>query len=206
MNKIVNNFLLAGDKFMPEIHLKQLGFTYSACGPFNKNKERIQKFKQTGDTNYIYKNELDKSCFQHDMAYGDFKDLVRITASDKILRDKAFNNNNNKQNMQLAKIFHKPIIRNFKKRAVYSGFKDNVWGAYLADMQLISTFNKGFRFLFCVIMLFLVSMLDLFLQKIKKVRLLLMHFQKNLKNLIENRRKYGLIKEVNFTIIPLKNG
>ena len=122
------------------------------------------------------------------------------------MRDKAFNNNNNKQNMQLAKIFHKPIIRNFKKKAVYSGFIDNVWGAYLADMQLISTFNKGFRFLFCVIMLFLVSMLDLFLQKIKKVWLLLMHFKKNLKNLIENRTKYGLIKEVNFTIIPLKNG
>ena len=76
---------------MPEIHLKQTGFTYSACGPFTKNKKRIQKFKETGDTSYIYKNELDKACFQHDMAYGDFKDLTRRTASDKILRDKAFN-------------------------------------------------------------------------------------------------------------------
>ena len=91
MNEIVNKFLLAGDKFMPEMHLKQPGFTYSACGPFTKNKERIQKFKETGDTSYIYKNELDKACFQHDMAYGDFKDLTRRTASDKILRDKAFN-------------------------------------------------------------------------------------------------------------------
>ena len=91
MNEIVNKFLLAGDKFMPEMHLKQPGFTYSACGPFTKNKERIQKFKETRDTNYIYKNELDKACFQHDMAYGDFKDLKRRTASDKILRDKAFN-------------------------------------------------------------------------------------------------------------------
>ena len=90
MDKIGNKFLLAGNKFMPEMHLKQPGFTYSACGPFTKNKERIQKFKETGDTNYIYKNELDKACFQHDMAYGDFKDLARI-ASDKILRDKAFN-------------------------------------------------------------------------------------------------------------------
>ena len=71
--------------------LKKPGFTYSACGPFTKNKERIQKFKKTGDTSYIYKNELDKACFQHDMAYGDFKDLKRRTASDKILRDKAFN-------------------------------------------------------------------------------------------------------------------
>ena len=74
---------------MPEMHFKQPG--YSACGPLTKNKERIQKFKETGDTSYIYKNELDKACFQHDMAYGDFKDLKRITASDKILKDKAFN-------------------------------------------------------------------------------------------------------------------
>ena len=73
------------------MHLKQPGFTYSVCGPCTKNKERIQKIKETGDTSYIYKNELDKACFQHDMAYGDFKDLTRRTASDKVLRDKAFN-------------------------------------------------------------------------------------------------------------------
>ena len=91
MNEIVNKFSLAGDKFMPEMHLKQPVFTYSACGPFTKNKGRIQKFKETGDTKYIYRNELDKACFQHDMAYGDFKDLARRTASDKVLRDKAFN-------------------------------------------------------------------------------------------------------------------
>ena len=84
MNKTVNMFLLAGDKLMPEMHLKQPGFTCSACGPFTKNKERIQKFKETGDTNYIYKNELDKACFQYDMVYGDFKDLAKRTASDKI--------------------------------------------------------------------------------------------------------------------------
>ena len=76
---------------MPEIHLRQSGFTYSACRPFTKNIERIQKFKETGDSRYIYQNELHKACFQHDMAYGDFKDLVRRTASDKILHDKAFN-------------------------------------------------------------------------------------------------------------------
>ena len=119
------------------------------------------------------------------MAYGDFKDLERRTASDKVLRDKAFNiaknpkydgyqrglasmvykvfdkksrengvtNNEIKQKLQLAEELHKPIIRNFKKRAVYFGFKDNIWGAYLADMQLISKFNKRFRFKFllCVI-------------------------------------------------------
>ena len=91
MNEIVNKFLFAGDKFLSEMHLKQPGFTYRACGLFAENKERIQKFKETGDTNYTYKNELDKAYFQHDMAYGDFKDLARRTASDKVLRDKAFN-------------------------------------------------------------------------------------------------------------------
>ena len=91
MNEIINKFLLAGDKFMPEIHLKQSGFTYSACGPFTKSRERIQKFKETGGTSYIYKHELDKACFQHDMAYGCFKDLTRRIASGKVLRDKAFN-------------------------------------------------------------------------------------------------------------------
>ena len=69
MNGMVKNFLQVGDKFMPEMHLKQPGFTYSACGPFTKNKERIEKFMQTGNTNFIYKNGLDKVCFQHDMAY-----------------------------------------------------------------------------------------------------------------------------------------
>ena len=73
---------------MPEMHLRQPGFTYNAYGPFTKNKERIQKFKQSGDSRFIYKNELDKACFQHD---GDFKDLAKRTAADKVLRDKAFN-------------------------------------------------------------------------------------------------------------------
>ena len=76
---------------MPEMHFKQPGFTYSACGPFAKNKERIQKLKEAGETSYIYKNELEKACCQHDMAYGDFKDLKGRTALDKTLRDKAFN-------------------------------------------------------------------------------------------------------------------
>ena len=75
---------------MPEMRLRQPEFTYSACEPFTKNKERIQKFKETGDTSYIYKNVLDKAWFQHDMAYGDFKDLTKITIADKVLRDKVF--------------------------------------------------------------------------------------------------------------------
>ena len=91
MNEMVHKILLAGNKFMPEMHLKQPRVTYSACGPFTKNKERIQKFKETGDASYIYKNELDKGCFQHDIAYGEIKDLERRKASDKVLRNKAFN-------------------------------------------------------------------------------------------------------------------
>ena len=142
MNEIINKFLLVGDKFMPEMHLKQPGFTYSACGQFTKNKERIEKFMQTGNTKFIYRNGLDKSCCQHDMAYGKSKDLIKTTESDKILKDKAFkavNNPNydgyqrglasmvykffdkkskgsgiiNKPNYQLANELHKPIIRKF---------------------------------------------------------------------------------------------
>ena len=90
MNEIKNKFLPVGEKFMPEMHLKQPGFTYSACGPFTKNKERIKRFMQTGNTDFIYKNELDKACFQHDMAYGKSKDLVKRTQSDKVLKGKAF--------------------------------------------------------------------------------------------------------------------
>ena len=73
------------------MHLKRFGFTYSACRPFTNNKERIQKFKETGDTKYIYRNELDKTRFQHEIAHRDFKDLARRTASDNVLRNKAFN-------------------------------------------------------------------------------------------------------------------
>ena len=91
MNHIINKFLLAEDKVMPEMHLKQPGLTYSTCGSFTKNKERIQKFKNTRDSRYIYKNALDKAGFQHDMAYGDLKDLAKRTTADKVLKDKAFN-------------------------------------------------------------------------------------------------------------------
>ena len=89
MNEIVNKILLVGDKFMPEMHLNQPGFTYSACVPFTENKKRIEKLMQTGNTDFNYRNELDKVCFQHDLAYGKSKDLTKRTQSDKALRDKA---------------------------------------------------------------------------------------------------------------------
>ena len=203
MGQIINKFLLAGDKFMPEMHLRQPQFTYSACGPFTKHKQRIQNFKETGDTNYIYKKELDKACFAHDAAHSDSKDLTKRTVADKILRDKAFNiakdpkydgyqrglpsmvykyfdskiawpekkskgggakHVNTKvtpQNQQLAEELDKPIIKKFVKRKVHAAFKGNIWGADLADMQLLSRYNKGIRFLLCVL-IFLVNMLGLF--------------------------------------------
>ena len=92
MNETVKKLLLAGDKFMSELHLKQPGLTYSACGPFTRNKWRFEKFMQTGNTYFIilYRNELDKARFQHDMAYSKSKDLAKRTPSDKVLRGKAF--------------------------------------------------------------------------------------------------------------------
>ena len=125
-HEMVNKILLAGDKFMPEIHLKQPGFTYRACGTFAKNKERIQKFKETGDTNYIYKNELDKACFQHDMAYGDFKDLARRTASDKILRDKAFNIAINPKYDAYKRGLASMVYKFFDKKSAGSGVNTHV--------------------------------------------------------------------------------
>ena len=90
MNKIINKFLLIGDKFMPELHLKQRRFTYSAWGPFIKHCERIQKFRETGNLKYLYRNELDKASFAHDAAYSDSEDLAKRTISDKILKDKVY--------------------------------------------------------------------------------------------------------------------
>ena len=171
MNQIVNKLLLAGDKFMPEMLLRQPEYTYSACRAFTRNKERIQKSIQTGDTNYIYKNEFHKACFQHGMAYGKYKDLEGRTQSDKVLKGKFFENANNPKydgyqrglasivykffdkkskgsgiksmpNQKLANELHKPIIRKFEKRKVYSSFKDNIWGVDLADMQLTSKYNN----------------------------------------------------------------
>ena len=155
MNKIINKFLLVGDNFMPEMQLKQPGFTKSACGPLTKNS------LQTENTDYIYKNDLDKACFQHDMAYRKYKDLNKRTQLDKVFKNKAFEIASNLKydryqrglasmvfkffdkksggsgimsNQQLANELHKPTIRKFKRRRVYSLFKGNIWGADLADM------------------------------------------------------------------------
>ena len=139
MNETVNKFLLAGNKFMLEMHLKQPGFTYSACRPFTKNKERIQKFKETGDTSYIYKNELDKACFQHDMAYGDFKDLKRRTFSDKVLRDKAFNIAKNPKYDEYQRELASMVYKFFEKKSKGSGIVNN---DIKQNLQLAKEFHK----------------------------------------------------------------
>ena len=191
MNNIINKFLLAGDKFMPEMHLRQPQFVYSACGPFTRHKERIKKLKQTGDTRYIYRNELDKACFKHDSVYADHKDLIIRTEADKVSRDKAYDIASNPENdgyqrglasmvykffdkksmgsgikkdmtkstaepsaLILAEELHKPVIKKFNERKVYSQFKDNVWGVDLADMQSLSKKNKGIKYLLCAIDLY----------------------------------------------------
>ena len=198
MNNIIKKFLLAGDKFMPEMHLRQPQFVYTACGPFTRHKERIKEFEHTGDMHYIYRNELDKACSQHDAAYADHKDLINRTKSDKVLRDKAYDvasnleyddyqrglasmvcmffdkkstaepsslermgsgfkklkNTTKSSSSILADELHKPIIKKFDKRKVYSQFKDNIWGVDLADMQSLSRKNKGIKYLLCAIDLY----------------------------------------------------
>ena len=106
---------------MPEMRLNQPRFTYSACGPFTKNKKRIQKFKETGDTKYIFRNELDKAYFQHHMAYGDFKDSARRKASDKTLRDKAFNIAKNPKYDGYQRGLAPTVYKFFDKKSAGSG-------------------------------------------------------------------------------------
>ena len=183
MNEILYKFLLAVDKFMPEMHLKQPGLTYSARGPFKKNKEGIEKLMQTGNTDFAHKNELDKACFQHDMDYGKSKDLAQRAQSDKVLRDKAFKIASNPKtdgyqgglasmvnkffdkkssgsgadsepNYQPANELHIEIIKEFKRRKVYSSFRDKISGVDLADVQSLSNYNKGIKYLLCAIDLF----------------------------------------------------
>ena len=147
MKLLINFYWQVINLCQKEMHLRQPGFTYSACGPFTKNKERVQKFMQTGNTDFIYKNELDKASFQRNMAYSKSKHLVKRTQSDKVLRDKTFkiasdskydgyqrglasmvykffdkkssgSGITNEPKYQLVDEHHKPIIRKFKKRKV----------------------------------------------------------------------------------------
>ena len=158
---------------MPELLLKQSEFTCSACGPFTKHHERIQKYRETGNLKHLYGNELDKTYFAHDAAYPESKDLAKKTISDKILKDKGYEiarscGYNGYQralasmvykffdkktgsvvratskvgisvNENLAEELHKPVTKKFSRRKVYTGFKDNIWAADLAEIESLSS-------------------------------------------------------------------
>ena len=124
MNNVINKFLLAGNKFMPEMHLRQPRFVYSACGPFTRHKERIKESKRTGDTRYIYRNELDKACFQHDSAYADHKDLINTTEADKVLRDKVYDIASNPKYDGYQRGLASMVYKFFDKKSMGSGMAE----------------------------------------------------------------------------------
>ena len=167
MNNLIDKFLLAGDKIMPEMHLRQPQFVYSACGPFTRHKERIKEFKRIDNTHLLYRIELDKVCFKHDAAYEKYKDVENKLISDQKLRNSSYDIASNpkydgyqrglasmvykffaskvdpldkktmsgkgiKNNKILAEELHKPVIKKFNKRKVYSQFRDNIRGVDLA--------------------------------------------------------------------------
>ena len=146
MNNVINKFLLAGDKFMPEMHLRQPQFVYSACEPFTRHKERIKEFKRTGDTRYIHRNELDKACFQHDSAYADHKDLINRTEADKVLRDKAYDIASNPEYDGCQRGLASMVYKFFDKKSTGSGFKKlkNSSSILAAELHqpIIRKFNK----------------------------------------------------------------
>ena len=144
-NKTVNKFLLAGDKLMSEMHLRQLGFTYSACGPFTKNKQNTQKFMRTGDTIYICKNELHKACFQHDMAYSKYKDLEKITQTDKALRDKAFENENSTKYDGCQRGLASMVYNFFDKKSKGAGIKNEIKENQQLPNELHKSIIKKFK-------------------------------------------------------------
>ena len=120
-NNIINKLLLAGDKFMPQMHLRQPRFIYSVCGPFTRHRERNKKFKQTGDTRYIYRNDLDKACFQHDSGYANNKDLINRTKADKVLKDKAYNIASNPEYDGYQRDLASMVYKFFDKKSIGSG-------------------------------------------------------------------------------------
>ena len=169
MNETINKFLLAGDKLMPEMHLRQPGFTYSACGPFTKNKERIKNLKKQVIQDIFIKTNFIKLVFKIIWLmeilkiYLEERLLIRCYMIKHLILLKIqsmlgftsmaytfFDKNTSggvikseiMSNKELAKELHKLIIRKFEKQKVYSSFIGNIWGADLADMQLISKFNN----------------------------------------------------------------
>ena len=157
MNEIVNKSFLTGDKFMPEVHSRQPGFIYSEYGPFTKHKQRIQKFMQTGDTNYIYRNELDKACFVHDTAYSNSRDLAERTQSDKVLKDKAFEIPNNPKYDGYQRGLASMVYKFFDKKSKGSGIKNEIKGNQLLVNELHKPIIRKFKKGRCILRLEIIS-------------------------------------------------
>ena len=167
---------------MPELHLKQPGFTYSACGPFTKHCKRIPKFWETGNLKHLYRNESEQAGFANDVACFDSKDLANFKKiiSDRFLKDRGYEVAGNREYdgheralssmiskffekktgsgisviEQLAEELHKPIIDKFKRRKVSARFKDNIWTVNLAEMESLFSKNKNIKYETCVIDVF----------------------------------------------------
>ena len=223
MNKIGDKLLLTGDNFMPEMHLKLPQFAYSACAPFTKKNEIIQKFIQAGNTNDIHGNDLDKGYLQHDMAYVKYKGLIKIIQPENALR-KRFNPKydgyetrlastvykffdkksegsaiKSTSNQQLADELHKQIIRNSKAAKSILILK-TIFGELIL---LVCNYNKGIKFLLCVVDIFSKYAWAVPL-KDKKLQLLLIHFKVFQAVQKENQIEYELFKSVNSITILLK--
>ena len=150
MNNIINKFLLASDKFMPEMHLRQPQFVYSACGSFTRHKERIKEFKRTGDTRLLYRNELEKACFKHDAAYEKYKDAENRLISDQKLRNSAYEIASNPKYdgyqrglaSMVYKIFDSKVAPVDKKTMSGKGMGNNKILAEEMHKPVIKKFNK----------------------------------------------------------------
>ena len=156
MNETVNKFLLAGDKFTPETHLEQQpNFIYSTCGTFTRNREIIEKFMQTGSTDFIYKNKVDKACFQHD---GYQRELAPIAykffdkkSSESNVAALLVKKTATEPNDQLPNELHRQIIKQFTRTKIDSSYGGNIWDVDVADMQYLSKYNKGIKYLLCAV-------------------------------------------------------
>ena len=230
MNKVIIKKLLVGDNFMLELQ-RQPGFIYSACRPLNKNHTRIKELRKADHLKHIYKSTLDKVCFSHDAAYSDSKDLAKITIYDKILKDRAYEIAINPEydryqrgfasmvykffdkktglgasvNEKLAQELRKPVIKQFKRKKVYTRFIDNIWAADLSKMVSLSSKNLGVKYLLFTINLFTKNAWIKPL-KDKKSKIVLNHFIKIANKCNSKQINYDLIKEENFTIALCKNG
>ena len=124
---------MTGDKFMPELHLKQAGFTYRNCGPFTKHYKKIQKFREAGNLKHLCRNELGKGCFSQDAAYSDSKDLAERTISDRVLKDRAY---------ESARNYGYDGYQRALARMIYNVFDKKTWSGAIATNKAVTSVNE----------------------------------------------------------------